>query len=125
MAALIRLGIAPRDDYLLTTTGRKSGEPRTTPVTVVNDAQGRWLVAPYGPVGWVHNARAANRVTLRRGRRTETFTVTEMDPEHAAPVLKTYLANVAIVRPVFGVRPDSSLEEFVTEAPRHPVFRLD
>jgi F420H(2)-dependent quinone reductase len=61
----IRAGLVP-SSYLLTTRGRKTGRPRTNPVTVVEHQGKRWLVAPYGPVSWVHNARAAGQVTLRR-----------------------------------------------------------
>ena len=66
---LIRVGVVPHS-YLMTTIGRKTGQPRTTPVTIVEWAGRRWLVAPYGPVSWVHNARAAGWVTLRRGGRS-------------------------------------------------------
>jgi hypothetical protein len=31
---------------------------------------------------------------------------------------------VAVVRPFFDVKPDSSIEEFIAEARQHPVFRL-
>lgn len=86
---------------------------------------GRWLVAPYGTVAWVHNARAAGRVELRRGRRAETCRLAELPPDEAAPVLRAYLRNVAIVRPFFDVTTRSPLADFVAEAPRHPVFRLE
>jgi deazaflavin-dependent oxidoreductase (nitroreductase family) len=63
---LARAGIGPA--HLLTTRGRKTGRARTTPVILVQQDKQRWLVAPYGAVSWVLNARAAGRVTLRRGR---------------------------------------------------------
>jgi hypothetical protein len=57
MRPLIRLGVVP-GTYLLTVRGRKTGIPRSNPVTLVDGDQGRrWLVAPYGDVGWVRNAR--------------------------------------------------------------------
>jgi len=59
MRLLLRLGLAPRTTMLLTIAGRRTGTPRSTPVTMVEEDGQRWLVAPYGPVGWVHNARAA------------------------------------------------------------------
>ena len=65
MSALVRTGLVPRS-YLLTTRGRKTGRPRTNPVVPVERDGRHWLVAPYGPVSWVHNARAAGRVTLTR-----------------------------------------------------------
>lgn len=126
MAAGLRFGVAPKATYLLTTRGRTSGEPRTTPVTLVEESAGgrRWLVAPYGEVNWVRNARASGRVTLSRGRRSETVIIEELDPQGAAPVLKEYAKRVSIVRPYFDADPDSPVKAFAAEAHRHPVFRL-
>ena len=42
----------------------------------------------------------------------------------ATETLKEYITKEGIVRPYFDVKPDSPIEDFVTEAPRHPVFRL-
>jgi deazaflavin-dependent oxidoreductase (nitroreductase family) len=124
MRGLLRLGLAPRTTVLLTVPGRRSGIPRSTPVTLVEADGQRWLVAPYGPVGWVHNARVAGQVRLTRGRHSETVRVEELAPEAAAPILKAYLGRVPITRPYFAVPPDAPLAAFVAEAPRHPVFRV-
>jgi deazaflavin-dependent oxidoreductase (nitroreductase family) len=120
---LTRVGLAGRHTYILTVRGRKTGKAYSTPVILIEDG-GRWLVAPYGEVGWVRNARAAAEVEISRAGRSETLRIEEVAPEQAGPVLKQYLENVAAVRPFFDVTPDSSLDEFVTEASRHPVFRL-
>lgn len=122
---LLRRGVKLGPSYLLTVPGRKTGKPRTTPVTLVENDSGRWLVAPYGPVNWVRNVRAAGTVTLSRGRHREQLRAVEVGPDEAAPVLKEYLRHVLVVRPYFDVRPDSPLVDFVTEAPEHPVFRLE
>jgi hypothetical protein len=90
----------------------------------VEEAGERWLVAPYGEVSWVRNARAAKQVTLLRRRRFDTVRIVELAAEDAAPVLKKYLAQVPVVRPFFDVTPNSNLPEFVAEASRHPVFRV-
>ncbi|MGZ4192408.1 MAG: nitroreductase family deazaflavin-dependent oxidoreductase, partial [Solirubrobacteraceae bacterium] len=82
------------------------------------------LVAPYGEVGWVRNARAAGEVQLRRARRSETLQIEEVAPTAAAPVLRQYLQQVRAVRPFFDVTLTSPLEAIEGEAPRHPVFRL-
>jgi deazaflavin-dependent oxidoreductase (nitroreductase family) len=84
---LLRLGIAPKGTYLLTVRGRRSGRLYSTPVVLVGQGNQRWLVAPYGEVNWVRNARAAGRVTLSRGRRSETVKVIELGPDESAPVL--------------------------------------
>src|SRR5919108_2371918 len=70
--ALLRVGLGPRHTYLLTVRGRRSGRPYSTPITLVEEAEQRWLVAPYGEVNWVRNARAAGRITLSRGRHTKS-----------------------------------------------------
>jgi deazaflavin-dependent oxidoreductase (nitroreductase family) len=124
---LLRVGLGPPFMRLLTVRGRRTGQPRTTPVVPVENERGRWLVSPYGQVGWVHNARAAGSVTLRRGRSSETLAVNEVGPEEAVPVLRQYLQTKGAgnhVRPYFDVTPESSDEELAAEAPRHPVFEL-
>lgn len=122
--SLLRLGLGPARTYLLTVTGRRSGAPRSTPVTLVEEGGRRWLVAPYGDVAWVRNLRAAGRATLARGGRTESVAVREIKPEEAAPVLKLYVTRVPITRPYFDVKPESDLTAFRAEAPRHPVFAI-
>ncbi len=117
MRLLLRLGLAPRTTMLLTVPGRRSGTPRSTPVTLLEENGQRWLVAPYGPVGWVRNARAAGQVELSRGRRCETVRVKELAPEAAAPILKTYVERVPITRPYFDAAPDAPLAAFVGRSP--------
>jgi deazaflavin-dependent oxidoreductase (nitroreductase family) len=119
---LARLGIGPF--HLLTTRGRKSGRLLTVPVTLVEEGGRRWLVAPYGVVGWVHNARAAGRVRLRRGRTTGEYAIREVGPEEAGPVLKQYIRVASATRPYFEATLESPVEGFAAEADRHPVFEL-
>ena len=57
MTFMLRKGVGPPGLYLLTVPGRKTGIPRTTPVAPLEDREGRWLVAPFGPGGWVRKAR--------------------------------------------------------------------
>jgi deazaflavin-dependent oxidoreductase (nitroreductase family) len=123
--ASLRLGVSPPNTYLLSVRGRKTGMIYSTPVTLVERDGQRWLVAPYGEVSWVKNARAAGEVTLSRGAKSETVRLVELSPDEAAPVLKQYLTRIAVVRPYFDVTPRSELREFVGEASRHPVFRID
>jgi deazaflavin-dependent oxidoreductase (nitroreductase family) len=123
MSALVRAGLVPRS-YLLTTQGRKTGRPRTNPVVPVEHDGRRWLVAPYGPVSWVHNARAAGRVTLTRRRDTRQYAIREAAPEQAGPILKRYVRIATATRRYFLATKDSPVEDFVTEAGRHPVFEL-
>jgi hypothetical protein len=50
--------------------------------------------------------------------------VEEAPLEKSAPVLRDYLKRVPIARPYFDVTPDPPLQDFQTEAARHPVLRL-
>jgi deazaflavin-dependent oxidoreductase (nitroreductase family) len=123
MSALVRAGLVPRS-YLLTTRGCKSGLPRTNPVVPVEHGGRRWLVAPYGPVSWVHNARAAGRVSLTRRRDTRYYTLREVSADEAGPVLKRYARLAPSARSYFQATKDSPVEDFTAEADRHPVFEL-
>lgn len=123
MSVFVRAGLVP-STYLLTTTGRRTGRPLTHPATVVSRDGRRWLVAPYGAVSWVHNARAAGRVTLgRRGDRRD-YAVREVPAGEAGPVLKRYVGVATATRPYFRADKDAPVEDFVAEADRHPAFEL-
>ena len=126
IAALLRLGVKVGPAALLTVRGRKSGQPHTVPVLVVERDGRRWLVAPYGVVQWVRNIRAAGTATLTHGRRSETIAATELSAEEAAPVLKQYLAvqHAADIQRYFDATKDSPVAAFEREAARHPVFRI-
>jgi deazaflavin-dependent oxidoreductase (nitroreductase family) len=124
MRALLRMGIAPPGTYLLTVRGRNTGTLHSTPVTIVERDGERWLVAPYGAVAWVRNARVAGHVRLSRGRRRQELQVEEVSDDQAAGVLQSYVRNVRVVRPYFDAAPNSALTAFAAEIARHPVFRL-
>ena len=124
MRFMIRINIAPKGYYLLTVNGRKTGNPYSLPVALIEHPGSRWLISPYGEVNWIKNARAAGEVTLSRGGKDETLKIVPATPEEAAPILKEYIQKEGIVRPYFDVQPDSPIEAFVAEAPQHPVFRL-
>jgi deazaflavin-dependent oxidoreductase (nitroreductase family) len=121
---LLKLGLMPGPTYLLTVPGRRTGRPLSTPVTLVEEGGQRWLVAPYGEVPWVRNARAAGQVTLTRGGRAEIVSLRALSEAEAAPVLRRYVTRVPITRRYFDVTPDSPLTAFEAEAARHPVFAL-
>jgi deazaflavin-dependent oxidoreductase (nitroreductase family) len=122
---LARLGLVGPRTHLLTVPGRRSGKPWTTPVSLVELGGERYAVAPYGERNWVKNARAAGRIELRRGRKRQAFRVEELDAAAAVPVLREYYRRGLVTRPFFGVTLDSTLEAWLAEAPRHPVFRLE
>ncbi len=113
------------DTVLLTTLGRKSGLERTTPVTLARRDGLRYLVAPYGAVGWVHNLRDSGVAELSVGGEVEEITATELDAATAAPILKQYVNDVSVVRSFFDADKDDPVESFEAEASRRPVFRIN
>ena len=123
MSAFTRAGLVP-STFLLTTTGRRTGKPLTHPATVVEHEGRLWLVAPYGAVSWVHNARSVGQVRLTRRRQRHDYAVREVPATEAGPVLKRYLRVATAARPYFRATKDSPVEDFVAEADRHPVFEL-
>jgi hypothetical protein len=54
---LTKLGLGASYRHILTVRGRKTGRVYSTPVDGMEVGGHRWLVAGYGVVNWVHNAR--------------------------------------------------------------------
>ena len=70
------------------------------------------------------NARAAGWVELSRAGKNERLRVTEVDDAEAGPVLRSYLRKAPVTSPFFDAKARDSVEAFIAEASRHPVFRL-
>ena len=60
LAARVPLGF----NGLITIRGRTSGQPRTTPIAIIDVSGRRWVWSPWGEVNWVRNLRAAGRATI-------------------------------------------------------------
>jgi deazaflavin-dependent oxidoreductase (nitroreductase family) len=71
VAAFTRLGVSVWGSRVLEVRGRKSGEPRRTPVNLLTLGDRRFLVAPRGHTQWVRNLRVAGKGDLLLGRRRE------------------------------------------------------
>jgi deazaflavin-dependent oxidoreductase (nitroreductase family) len=113
--------------YLLTVRGRKSGQPRTTPVVIVEQEGKRYLLAPFGMVDWVRNLRASGIAIFTRARRHEQVRARELPRDEAGLVLKGLMMsgkNPPILG-YFGVTAHSSDEDFRRAAASHPVFVLE
>jgi hypothetical protein len=93
-------------------------------VVLVTEDGNRWLVAPYGLVDWVKNARKAGKVNLLRGNQSEDLVIRELPSEQAAPILKEYLKEFPLTKSYFDSDLDSPIEDFIEEANSRPVFEL-
>jgi deazaflavin-dependent oxidoreductase (nitroreductase family) len=111
--------------YLLTVRGRKSGQPRTISIAIIERNGKRYLGAPFGRVDWVRNLQAAGEAILTRGRRSETVNAIDLPPSEAALVLREEVKGGNPFSHYFGVTAESSLEEFERAVVRHPLFLLE
>ncbi len=131
VSRLIGVGVPFGPNALITVRGRKTGEPRTTPVAIVQVGNRRWIQGAFGEVNWVRNLRAAGEVTLTVGKRQETVHTTALDKEEAAAffadVLGPYLRRLPppvrwIMPPLLGL--SDVLKDPAAAAERHPVFEI-
>jgi deazaflavin-dependent oxidoreductase (nitroreductase family) len=112
---------------VLEVRGRKSGEPRRTPVNLMSYEGGRYLVAPRGHTQWVRNLRSAGEGRLLVGRRAEPFRATELDDAAKPALLREYLRRWKWEAGQFfgGVGADAPDDELQRIAGDHPVFRIE
>ena len=85
--ALRKLGIPPGPSQVLTVPGRKSGQPRSTPMTPFDHDGGLYTVAGYPGADWAANARAAGTGTLT-GPQVATGEDRRTHPGGSRPVLR-------------------------------------
>ena len=128
VALLTRLGVSVWGSRVLEVPGRRSGEPRRTPVNLLRYEGQDYLVSPRGHGQWVRNVRANDgRLDLLLGKRRTSYVATEqIDDAVRVAVLRAYLRRWKweVGRFFDTVGPDSSDEELSAVAPNHPVFAL-
>jgi len=120
--ALLRRGLRLGSQHLLTVSGRRSGEPRSTPISVATFGGRRYVIAAFAEAAWVGNVRAAGAASLTRGARTEPIRLVELPVEERGPVLRAFLGQVRGGRRFFG---GQTAEQVVASAERYPVFRIE
>jgi deazaflavin-dependent oxidoreductase (nitroreductase family) len=121
---LLRGGIGPPAQRLLTIAGRQSGKPRTTPVALLAFEGAAYLVAGFDGADWVKNARAAGRGELRRGRQAEIVNLLEVDAAQRVPILRHFAQQVRGGRSFLTVAKDAPDQAYLAASSRHPVFRV-
>jgi hypothetical protein len=123
--AMIRRGFAPGPHHILSVPGRRSGVLRGTPVAIISAAGKRYVVGGFTGADWVRNAEAAGWGMLRRGRRENRVTLTELPASERPPVLRQFAKEVRGGRGFLAVASDGTDKEFAAAALQHPVFRID
>jgi deazaflavin-dependent oxidoreductase (nitroreductase family) len=128
MMAVQQLGIPTGPAMVLTVPGRKSGQPRSTPMTPFEFDGGLYVVAGYPGADWAANARAAGTGTLSRGRRSRPVKIVELTPLQARPILRAFPVQVPVgvaFAKRSGMVVDGTSDEFEALAGRIAVFRFD
>ena len=128
LMAATRIGIIKDGPMVLTVTGRKSGQPRSTPITPFEVDGRRYVVGGFPGADWVRNAQADPEAVLSQGKTRERVRMVELSAEEARPLLRqfpvlvptgvSFMRNAGLVT---GPHPD----EFEALAGRCSVFRFD
>jgi deazaflavin-dependent oxidoreductase (nitroreductase family) len=128
---MLKLGIpisGKEGPVVLTVPGRKSGKPRSTPITPMYIDGQRYVVAGFPGADWVENVRAAGQATLRQRRQSEEVRMVELSPDDARPLLRAFPTEVPTgvgFMKNAGLVKDGRPEEFEALAGRCAVFRFD
>src|SRR5262245_584333 len=93
-SAILRRGVAIGSQYLLTVRGRRSGRPRSTPISIAVIGGSRYIVAAFADAAWVGNVRAAQGATLTRAGKVEEVMLTELPIADRGPILRAFLQQV-------------------------------
>ncbi|OHT88003.1 nitroreductase family deazaflavin-dependent oxidoreductase [Mycobacteroides saopaulense] len=126
--AFHRLGVPTGPAMVLTVPGRKTGQPRPTPITPFEMDGHLFAVGGYPGSDWARNATAAGAGTLTRRRRVQHVRISTVPPETARRALREFALQVPV-----GVRFAKSAglvrhgtpEEFEALAATLSVLRFD
>lgn len=128
--SFLRIGVPMGYVGLLTINGRNTGKTRRNPVGLFEHSGRQYLFSTFGNVNWVRNIRAARTARVKKGLKTRTVVPVELSLNDTAVVLKETIAPafLGLGGKVFGshfpLKPEDSMDKFVEEAKRHPVFEL-
>lgn len=113
---------------LLTVPGRKTGKPRTTPVSPLTVDGDSYVIGGYVQGDWVKNARAAGRGVLAEGKRAKQVKLIEVSEAERVPVMRAFPEKVPHGVAYFvriGLVENGTPEAFEAAAPKVAVFRIE
>jgi hypothetical protein len=124
---LQRMGFVVGGMHVLAVPARQSGILRSTPVSVLEHAGQRYIVAADEGAEWVLDARARGRGVLRSGRVDEHIALIELPLAERIPILhalpRLMPGNARAIARRHGVSPDP--DALATLAAHCPVFRVE
>lgn len=112
----------------LTVPGRRTGTPRSTPVSPYEVNGQRYIVGGHSGADWVRNARAAGTGVLARGRHSERVRLVDLPEGQRGPILREFPTKVPHGVSMFlktGTVTGPAPEAFEAAAPRCAVFRIE
>jgi deazaflavin-dependent oxidoreductase (nitroreductase family) len=125
---LSRLGLRLGTIQVLTVPGRRTGTPRSTPVSPLIVDGHRYIVAGLPDGDWARNVRAAGRGELASGRHRAAVPLTEVtDPALRAAVMRAFPTSVPGGVPFFvklGLVTGADPDEFAAAGEHVAVFRI-
>ncbi|HKB34073.1 MAG TPA: nitroreductase family deazaflavin-dependent oxidoreductase [Candidatus Dormibacteraeota bacterium] len=129
---MLGAGLPMGPNALITIRGRKSGEPRTTPIALIEIEGRRWVSSPFGDVNWVRNLRASGEAALTIGRKQQSVTAIELSQEERLVFFRDLMGPFVrriplglgrlLLGSVLGAK--EILDDPESAAVRHPVFEL-
>lgn len=128
IAGLTAMGFSVWGSRVLEVPGRTTGEPRRTPVNLLDHDGEQYLVSPRGDGQWVRNVRANDGgLTLLLGKRRTDYRATEVADADKVDILRSYLKRWKFEVGMFfeGIDGSSSDADLLAQAPKHPVFRVE
>ena len=107
------------------TTGRRSGQRRSTPLGVVQVDGDLYLISPDRGRDWVRNLEKDPHLVLDPGG--EPRTAVAAKPAQAAPAVSAYLRSMRVpwALRAFPVGPEAGLAEITEHLATIAVYRLD
>jgi len=128
MKGFARLGLKAGPVRILTVVGRKSGEPRSTPVTPWTVDGKRYVIAGLATSHWARNARAAGAGTLHAGRRAESVRLSDVTDAATKRRIVTAFGTENRIAGSFlvqiGVAKERTAASFAAAAPEVAVFEV-
>ena len=123
--SLTRLGLSMPYSFLLSVSGRRTGETRSLPVNLLQLNGKLFLVSTRGHTQWARNACRSRKISLTRRRLRIEFSVRVIPDSEKPAVLQSYLSRFKwMAWRFFPVRAGSPLVTFEPIAARYPVFEL-
>jgi deazaflavin-dependent oxidoreductase (nitroreductase family) len=127
---LQRVGMRMGTMHILSVPGRKTGQMRTTPVSLLTLNGQRYIVGGMIDADWVKNARAAGWGIFAYGRKRERVALTELPEAERGSILRAFPklvpGGVSFFQQLYGLPSDRAAlpDAFAALAPRSTVFQI-